>query len=64
MALGLEVGALMFGYSSEALLLSVTYIRADQEWMTDTIIKEHVSALAEDIKRPVGAADRASLRRR
>lgn len=51
-ALGLNWGPLMFGYSSESLIHEVCYSVSEQEWILRTVIDAHATSFGEDLLDP------------
>lgn len=52
-AIALESGPLMFGYSSESLLMPVYYSSNDKRFVLQSIISSFLSALREDLRNPI-----------
>ena len=52
-AIELEHGPLMFGYTSEGLLDRVLYDPDDQEWVFDGLLTAYTSAYRDDVRDPI-----------
>lgn len=57
-AIELEHGPLMFGYTSEGMLDRVMYDAADQLWVFDRLLTAYADAYREDIRDPISVERR------